>query len=173
MITCVQWFNQPGKMTADSDSSHTAQVVDLVSLIDSSGRRRVATSLAQEESATLLSIRQNLSYQACIGVDDIEQLGSQCSRKLASAVMRQVRGFLNVEFGQLRVHRYRQVFTVGHSSLDGLVEGLLRVQFRARQVELPLLDSHDEYRRLSLSWGVGESALEAENERQKRQRSKR
>ena len=157
-------------MSAQSDSSHTAQVVDMMSLRGAPSRKRVVTSLEKTESATLLSIRQKLSYQACIGVNHIEQLSVQCSPNLANAVMKQVREFLNAEFGQLRVHRYRQVFAVGHHSLEGLIGGLLRVQFYARQVELPIMDSQFEPRYLSLNWGVGESVLEAEHERLRRQR---
>ncbi len=157
-------------MSAQSDSSHTAQVLDMVSLLEAPSRKRVVASVEQTESATLLSIRQNLSYQACIGVNHIDQLRVQCSHTLGNAVMRQVREFLNAEFGQLRVHRYRQVFTVGHYRLEGLVGGLLRVQFHARQVELPIMDTQFEPQFLSLSWGVGESVLEAEHERQRRQR---
>lgn len=156
-------------MSAQSDSSHSAQVVDLVSLLDAPSRKRGVTSVETKESATLLSIRQNLSYQASIGVNNIEQLKTQCSPNLANAVMKQVRVFLNAEFGQLRVHRYRQVFTVGHHSLESLISGLLRVQFYARQVELPILDSQFQPRSLTLSWGVGESVLEADHERQRRQ----
>jgi hypothetical protein len=159
-------------MSAQSDRTHTAQIVDMVSLLDVSSRKRVVTSFEQPETATLLSIRQNLSYQACIGIDNIDLLRTQLSQNLTSLVIKQVRGFLNAEFGRLRVHRYRQVFAVGHSSLDGLVGGLLRVQFYARQVELPVMEGLSEPRLLSLSWGVGETVLEAENERQRRQRLK-
>ena len=119
-------------MSAQSDRSHTAQVVDMVSLLDAPSRKRGVTSVDLKESATLLSIRQNLSYQASIGVNNIDQLKVRYSHDLANAVLKQVRGFLNTEFGQLRVHRYRQVFTVGHHSLEGLIGGLLRVQFHAR-----------------------------------------
>lgn len=156
-------------MSAQSDRSHTAQVVDMVSLLDAPSRKRGVTSVDLKESAILLSIRQNLSYQASIGVNNIDQLKVRYSHDLANAVLKQVRGFLNTEFGQLRVHRYRQVFTVGHHSLEGLIGGLLRVQFHARQVELPILDSQVEPRALSLSWGVGESILEADHERLRRQ----
>lgn len=141
----------------------------MVSLLDAPSRKRGVTSAELKESATLLSIRQNLSYQASVGINNIDQIKVQCSQNLANAVMKQVRGFLNAEFGQLRVHRYRQVFTVGHYSLEGLIGGLLRVQFYARQVELPILNSQFEPRTLSLSWGVGESVLEAYQERQRRQ----
>ncbi len=156
-------------MSAQSDSSQSAQVVDMVSLLDAPSRKHGVTSVELKESATLLSIRQHLSYQASVGVNNIDKLKDQCSHDLANAVMKQVREFLNAEFGQLRVHRYRQVFTVGHYNLEGLIGGLLRVQFYARQVELPILDNPFEPRTLSLSWGVGESVLEADHERQRRQ----
>ena len=141
----------------------------MVSLLDAPSRKHGVTSVELKESATLLSIRQHLSYQASVGVNNIDKLKDQCSHDLANAVMKQVREFLNAEFGQLRVHRYRQVFTVGHYNLEGLIGGLLRVQFYARQVELPILDNPFEPRTLSLSWGVGESVLEADHERQRRQ----
>lgn len=165
-------FKKPDTMSAQSDSSHTAQVLDMVSLLDAPSRKRVVAPMEEKQSAILLSIRQNLSYQACVGVNDIDQLKIQCSHDLADAVMHQVRGFLYTEFGKLRVHRYRQVFTVGHQSEKGLIGGLLRVQFHARQVELPAVDNQQEPGFLSLSWGVGESVLEAEHERRLRQRLK-
>ncbi len=142
----------------------------MVSLLEAPSRKRATASIEQAESATLLSIRQNLNYRACIGVNHIDQLRVQCSNNLANAVMKQVREFLNAEFGQLRVHRYRQVFTVGHHNLEGLFGGLLRVQFYARQVELPIMDGQFESQFLSLSWGVGESVPEAEHERLRNQR---
>lgn len=156
-------------MSAQSDSSQSAQVVDMVSLLDAPSRKHGVTSVELKESATLLSIRQHLSYQASVGVNNIDKLKDQCSHDLANAVMKQVREFLNAEFGHLRVHRYRQVFTVGHYSLEGLIGGLLRVQFYTRQIELPIFDNPFESQALTLSWGVGESVLEADHERQRRQ----
>lgn len=157
-------------MSAQSDSSQSAQVVDMVSLLDAPSRKHGVTSVELKESATLLSIRQHLSYQASVGVNNIDKLKDQCSHDLANAVMKQVREFLNAEFGQLRVHRYRQVFTVGHHSLEGLIGGLLRVQFYSRQIELPIMANQSEPQFLSLSWGVGDSILQAELERQRHQR---
>ncbi|WP_157735845.1 hypothetical protein [Granulosicoccus antarcticus] len=147
--------------------------MNMVNLLDATGRRRVVTSLEKRSTAQLLSIRQNLHHQACIGVDGIDQLESRFSQNLANAVMNQVRGFLNTEFGQLRVHRYRQVFSVGHYSLESLIAGLFRVQFYARQVQLPAIEGVSEPALLSLSWGVGESIQKAEQERQRRSSLKR
>ena len=87
--------------------------------------------------------------------------------------MRQLRQLLNAEFGQLRVFRYRQVFSVGHHSLEDLIGGLLRVQFHARAIRLPapLNDlSPAGTAGLTLSWGVGDSVIEADNERLRRRR---
>lgn len=145
----------------------------MVNLLDAIGRKRSGSSGESRDTAKLLSIRQNLRYQACVGIDRIDELETRCSSNLANAVMTQVRGFLNAEFGQLRVHRYRQVFTVGHHDLESLTGGLLRVQFYARQVQLPAMQAHLEPACLSLSWGVGESILQAEQERQRRAQSKR
>jgi hypothetical protein len=163
-------------MSAQSDSSATAQIVDMMSLRDTSSRKRVATAVDLRESATLLSIRQNLRYQASIGVDDIDQLKVHYSVASSELVLRQVRKLLHTEFGQLRVFRNRQAFSVGHHTLEGLIGGLLRVQYHARHIELPVTTVTGELTEaagVELTWGVGDSITEADNERLRRRRMKK
>ena len=163
-------------MSALPDRSHTAQIVDMVKLLDAPGRRRDIAVDQQGGSAVLLSIRQNLSYQASIGLDGIDSLMARYPRSLVDDLDRQVRELLYTEFGRLRVHRYKQAFSVGHHDLEALVAGLLRVQYYTRQISLPEHDSAEELTvqpALSVAWGVGESISEADRERRRGQGSKR
>ncbi len=163
-------------MSAQPDRSHTAQIVDMVRLLDSSGRRRDGSPDEQRGSALLLSIRQNLRYQASIGLDDIDSLQAGYPKPQLDVAHRQVRQLLDAEFGRLRVYRYRQAFSVGHHNLEGLIAGLLRVQYHARQIQSPADDCGDDHPALSglrLAWGVGATVLEADNERLRRRRSRR
>lgn len=162
-------------MSAQPDRSHTAQIVDMVRLLDPSSRRRDISPTGSRGTAVLLSIRQSLRYQAAIGPDDIDTLEAGLPANQLDALLAQVRGLLHAEFGRLRVYRYRQVFSVGHYHLEGLIGGLLRVQYHARQIQLPAgvcgLDTAVRPG-LTLSWGVGSTVLEADNERLRR-RSRR
>jgi hypothetical protein len=163
-------------MSAQSDVSQTAQIVDIVSLLDTPGRKRIATAADLRESATLLSIRQNLRYQACIGVDDIDKFTDHYPALFVDRIFSRVRKLLNTEFGQLRVHRYRQAFAVGHYCVEGLIGGLLRVQYHARHIDLPVPGACGELpdvRGVTLTWGVGDTVTVADNERLRRRRLKR
>lgn len=147
----------------------------MVSLLDTVTRKRVTRAADQRKSATLLSIRQNLVYRASVGIDDIDAFKSHLPDTTVDALMSRVRQLLNTEFGRLRVHRYRQVYTVGHHCLEGLIGGLLRVQFHARLIEMPRRDEGLVFRDshgLALSWGVGDSIIEADIERLRRRRLK-
>lgn len=163
-------------MSAQPDRSHTAQIVDMVRLLDASGRKRDTSGDEQGSTATLLSIRQNLRYQASIGLDDIDTLRDTWPKAQLDELLSHLRGLLYAEFGRLRVYRYRQAFSVGHHNLEGLIAGLLRVQYYARQIQIPLedFDGNLEVGVVpSLGWGVGSTVLEADNERVRRRRSKR
>ncbi|MGQ7845657.1 hypothetical protein ACUNV4_14340 [Granulosicoccus sp. 3-233] len=157
-------------MSAQPDRSHTAQIVDMVRLLDSSSRRRESCQVEQRGSALLLSIRQSLRYQASVGLDDMPGLQSEYPKPQLDAYLGQVRRLLDAQFGRLRVYRYRQAFIVGHHNLEGLIAGLLRVQYYARQLQLTDRDSRPVP---SLGWGVGATVLEADNERARRRRSNR
>ncbi len=163
-------------MSAQPDRSHTAQIVDMVRLLDSSSRRREFSAEEPRGSAVLLSIRQNLRHQASIGFDDIDSLQAEYPKAHLDDYHRQVRGLLDAQFGRLRVYRYRQAFSVGHHDLEALIAGLLRVQFDARQLKQSdhaVRSDQCERPRLQLGWGIGSTVPEADYERIHRRRSNR
>lgn len=167
-------------MSAQHDRSHTAQIVDMVRLLDAPGRKKDNSVDESRSSVVMLSIRQSLRYQASIGLDDIDTLKVSWPKAQLDEVLAQLRGLLNAEFGRLRVHRYRQAFSVGHHSLEGLIAGLLRVQYFARQIQITgnveeneLMVDPEQRSSPSLGWGVGSTIMEAENERLHRRRSRR
>lgn len=151
----------------------TAEIHDMVSLRERPARKRVTTAPAIRVTAKLLSIRQSLIYQATVGVEGIDTTDLDLSNEQLDQAIATVRRLLNAEFGSLRIHRYRQVFTVGHHCVETLMAGLLRVQHQVRQINLPLvpdLDSDLENTGMRVSWGVGHSIYEAENRRLRRQK---
>lgn len=160
-------------MSVLPDRSHTAEIVDMVSLLDTPKRRKDMPDDSVCRSATLLSVRQSLRYQASIGLDDLGSLYQRHERQALLDLMGQLRQLLNREFGSLRVHRYRQAFAVGHRDLENLIAGLLRVQFHARQLPIPASLNGEELppaARPTVGWGVGRTLFEASNERLKRLR---
>lgn len=157
-------------MSGQSDNSATAEVVNIVRLIDHSARKRIVTVTDTSRGAQLLSIRKSLRYRATIGLTDLDAFKSNYSSKQLASTMLQIRQLLDIEFGSLRVHRYRQCFTVGQPCLESLIGGLLRVQYLARQIELPVAErvTGDDDAVVQLTWGVGDSVIEADNERLRR-----
>lgn len=149
----------------------------MVSLLERPTRKRINTAPAIHVTAKLLSIRQSLIYQATVGVESIDTTETGLSSEQLDQAIATVRRLLNAEFGCLRIHRYRQVFTVGHHCVETLIAGLLRVQYQARQIDLPWVfdpdDSALENTGIRLSWGVGHSIYEAENRRLRRHKLKR
>lgn len=163
-------------MTGSSNSRSTAEIVDMVSLLDSAYRKRLNNAPTINETATLLSIRQNLTYQAAMGVDDIAAIRNNYSYTIANEVLASLRKLLSVEFGHLRVYRHKQIYVVSHHCLETLIAGLLRVQFHGKQLELPAVNVLEEFvgnAGVAYTWGVGMSVAEAETERQRRYRLKK
>ena len=129
----------------------------------------------KRDGATLLSIRQNLMHRASVGIDDIERTSLDLPKGELSNLNTQVRRLLNKEFGYLRVYKYKYGFTVGHQCHDTLVAGLLRVQYHAKQMKTtPLVsDIFEDSDGVPVSWGVGDTDLEADSDRLKRLSQKR
>ena len=162
-------------MTSISNSTATAEIVDMMSLLDSTYRKRSNNASTISETATLLSIRQNLTYQGAIGVDQMAAIRNNYSHAVADEVLASLRELLNVEFGHLRVFRHKQVFVVSHHCLETLIAGLLRVQFHGKQLKFPADNALDELAdkaSIAFTWGAGMSAAEAEIERQQRYKLK-
>lgn len=125
----------------------------------------------EQETATLLSIRQNLTYRAAVGVHNIADIRCQQPQTIVDEVLGTLRRLLSVEFGYLRVHRHNQVFIASHHCMESLIAGVLRVQFYGKQLELPRLNVRGEQldsAGVEFSWGVGTSVHEANAERQRR-----
>ncbi len=158
-------------MSSQSNRLPTAKIVDMTRLRENTGRKKIYVCPEARDGATLLSIRQNLSHQATIGLRDIDHIRSCCSSELVDQFMANVRSLLDSEFGRLRVHRLREVFTIGHHCPESLISGLLRVQYYTRQVTLPLpahTDSQSGECCPAVVWGIGSSVSEAEIQRLRR-----
>lgn len=150
----------------------TATVVQLARYRRSASKE---VTLPRVAGAKLFSLRQNLDYQGSIEIDDWPWLQSQFSESVRVRVEGKVRNLLNREFGRLRVSSSRGLFVVRHRSVEALVAGLLRVQFHARLIPLPRLNVFEEVveqQGFSLTWGVGQSANDAEVDRLRRRRRK-
>lgn len=122
-------------------------------------------------AADLLSVRQSLSCEASVEIDNLDRLSDCLTPTMLASMKRRVRQMLDREFGRLRVHRHRRRFVVRHRSVDNLIAGLLRVQFHAQQIRLPETDRYGnrlDPSMISLTWGVGQSGPEAELERLRR-----
>jgi hypothetical protein len=147
----------------------------MVDMFRKAGRRKRVLKSELRDGATLLSIRQNLIYQATVGIDDIESTLVDLPKGEFATIHLQLRELLNTEFGSLRVHKHRYAFTVGAHCLESLIAGLLRVQYHAKQIETTLVVSEmlDHANGLPVTWGVGNTISEAETERSKRRALKR
>lgn len=155
-------------MTGSSNTTSKAEIVDMMSLLYSAYRKRSNNAPAINETATLLSIRQNLTYQAAISVDDITAIRDNYSYTVVNEVLASLRELLGVEFGHLRVYRHKEVYVVSHHCLEKLMAGLLRVQFYGRQMELPAVNVLGELvdnASVAYTWGAGMSVAEAQTER--------
>jgi len=158
-------ISRDGSSTANVTQNHQDNTV-----VDLAGFRCQVTVnpvRSSREPASMLSMRRHLAYQASVEIDKLEAVQSDVAKK--------VRALLNREFGKLRVHRYRRLFVIRHRSVEGLISCLLRVQFHAHQLELPLVNKSGEVvqsKPITLTWGVGRTTTEAEVERLRRRRQK-
>ena len=141
----------------------TASIVELSAF----RRRPIAPDRPRAATAELLSMRRSLGHEASVEIEGLEALGERLGETAAARASRRVRALLDREFGALRVHRVRRRFVVRHRSGEALVAGLLRVQFHARGFGTA---GRAEGVPLSITWGVGRSAPEAELERLRRRR---
>ena len=136
-------------------------------------RSRQLDGLQQkQQTASLLSIRQNLNFKALVGVDNLTFIEQNYSTQVAQNLRAMLRNLLDQEFGNLRVHRKKQSFVVNHHCMESLIAGLLRVQFHARKVALTAThestgDPMSDLSGICVSWGVGNTINEAERDRSK------
>ncbi len=160
-------------MPSSTSNQQSASIVDLAAY--RSPRVLSGRSMAPRTTAELLSMRQSLSYEASVEINNLDHLLACLEPAVVNNLRLQVRRLLDREFGRLRVHRNRQNYVARHRSVETLIAGLLRVQFHARQIRLPESDcvgERVEQSSLSLTWGVGQSGHEAVQERMRRRNKK-
>jgi len=170
-------------MPTSSQSSSSAIVVELAgfrSVEKSSSADATVRSMGKDRSgkvqqAEMLSMRRNLNYQASVEIDKFDRVSAEYGEAFAALLVKQIRQLLDKEFGKLRVHRYRRLYVIRHRSVEGLISSLLRVQFYAHQLELPLVNKTGvpcAAKPITLTWGVGRTNTEAEVERLRRRKQK-
>jgi len=131
-------------MTVRDNQKPKAEVVVLpsgksLSAAKSFRSQRYSADIKTSGTASLVSIKQHLTYRASLGVRDLSFIEQTYSANVVNELMLSVRKLLNHEFGHLRVHRHHHVFIINHRSMDKLVEGLLRVQFHSCQIPVPIV----------------------------------
>jgi len=137
--------------------------------------KKSKTIVSPTHQAELMSIRRHLSYQASVEIDNLEWIRNEFGEAFCLSLIKQVRHVLDKEFGKLRVHRYKRLFVIRHRSVEGLISSLLRMQFHAHQIELPVVNAAGKpsnAKPITLTWGVGRTTSEAEVERLRRRRQK-
>lgn len=155
---------------SDSPDAHSAEIVNFKKPRTLTEGGLSGRSVGRNRPAALLSIRQHLRYKACVAVDAGPMDESLECEQSTRRIMASVRSMLNKEFGSLRVHRHRQLLIVRHHCVEGLIAGLLRVQFLGNQMDMPKCADSDEQQvrsQVTLSWGVGDTLFEAETSRLK------
>jgi len=156
-------------MPLSTSFQQSASIVDLAAF--RSPRFLSDRGIGPRSSAELLSMRQSLSYEASVEIDNLDLLCERLEPAIVNSTRLRVRRLLDREFGRLRVHRSRNNFVARHRSVEPLIAGLLRVQFYAQQIRLPETDCHGERvdpLAISVTWGVGQSGPEAASERMRR-----
>ena len=163
-----------GDRMPTSNSTSISTVVDL-SGFRTPARRKHYRSNGAVLQADMLSMRRYLAYQASVEIDKLDWMKQEFGDTVPALVEKKVRALLNMEFGKLRVHRYRRLYVIRHRSVEGLISSLLRVQFHAHQLELPAFSKTGEVAQpkpVTLTWGVGRTTTEADVERLRRRRQK-
>ncbi len=159
-------------MASTSIRSSSDSVVELAEF---RGVSKSNTVVSPTHEAELMSIRRHLRYQASVEIDNLEWVREEFGEAFCLSLVKQVRTLLNMEFGKLRVHRYRRLFVIRHRSVEGLISSLLRMQFHAHQLTLPAVNESGIptcAKPVTLTWGVGRTTSEAEVERLRRRRQK-
>ena len=143
--------------------------------VNRGGRFKKKVVSDSPRGATLLSMRQNLTYQASIAIQDIERTMLDLPKAELANVNRQIKQLLDKEFGSLRVRKHRYGFAVGCTDEEVLIAALLRVQYHANQMETTPIVSEvfDTSFGVPVTWGVGEDILEADANRSKRKEVRR
>ena len=151
----------------------TAPIVELAAF----RRRAVDDARARPATAELISLRRSLDNEASVEIDGLDRLAERYDEAVLAGVARRVRALLDREFGALRVHRSRRRFRrappLGGSPRGG---GCCACSTTLAPSRLPEVDRHGERGsplEVSVTWGVGRSAPEAELERLRRRRRRK
>lgn len=156
-------------------------VTRVVQLADYDGRRLLLEEFTQNRAhsskltnpANVVSICDRVSSFASIEVNEISALTPADQR---DAVMALLHEHLSLEFGRLRITQTKRTFIVQHRNLEELIGALLRVQyhvFQCTEEDLAVVGVPKTFVAMNLTWGVGGSVAEADNQRLKRRRRKR
>lgn len=122
---------------------------------------------------SVVTLTDRVGYFGSIEVDELSALTPQTQRH---AVMAFVKEHIAMEFGYLRITQNERTFTVQQRNLEELIGALLRIQYHVHQCssdDLEAVGVPSSFVAMGLTWGVGSSVANANDERLKRRRRKR
>ena len=136
-------------------------------------REQSAKQVQVEHGSNVMNLSDRVGSFASIEVDELSALTPQDQR---DAVMALVHDHLAMEFGHLRISQSNRTFTVKHRNLEEMISALLRVQYHVYQCSAEDLKSvgvPSSFVAMNLTWGLGNTLADANEERLKRRRRKR
>lgn len=139
------------------------------------GSKALSKSLknTSQNSSNVVSLVDQAASFASIEIDELSALTPIAQRNSVMALLRE---HLTMEFGQYRITQANRSFIIQHRSLDELISALLRIQYHLHQCteeDLAAVGVPASFVTMNVSWGVGESAADADAERVKQRRRKR
>ena len=153
----------------------------VVQLADYKNSRLLLEDFAQDrarrrgiaKAGDVVVLSDRVGSFASVEVDEISALTPKNQR---DAVMAFVHDHLSMEFGHLRIAQNTRTFTIKHRNLEELIGALLRTQYHVYQCsveELEAVGIPPSFASMNLTWGVGKTLVDANDERLKRRRRKR
>lgn len=132
------------------------------------GEPGVQSNSQANTSAAILDMDLRLPFYASVEVNDLHWVKAHFSCRRRNEVVASVKKILAQEFGPKRVSRTGFLFAIKHRDAELLISALLRVQFYTHQIILPeynLLGERVEQNGMSITWGVGRSWSQAQQDR--------
>jgi len=117
---------------------------------------------------TVLELVNRFPFCASVEVNDLHWVRAHFSSRWRSEVVASVKKILSQEFGSKRVTRTGFQFAIRHRDAELLISSLLRVQFYTNQIILPEYNLHGErveQNGMSITWGVGRTWRQAQQDR--------
>jgi len=156
-------------------------VARVVQLSEYKKRRLMLEDFANERvkqsgsarTAVVLDLSECAGSYASVEVNEISALTPPAQR---DAVLALVLEHLVMEFGRLRVTQYNRTFVIKHRNSDELIGALLRTQYHVYQCSVEDLEAVGVPRSfiyMNLTWGVGETLADANDERLKCRRRRK